>query len=166
MDENSFVEDCDIGPGTDIAAFSVLRNCDIGRDCTIWRFVNAYGCELGDECMVGSLVEIQSDATMGDHCRIQSHAFVCSLVTLGDGVFVSHGAKFTNVPRPPADSQDEWLETTVEDGAVIGTNATLLPVHVGENALIGAGAVVTEDVPTNAIVAGNPAEIIDIRESD
>jgi acetyltransferase-like isoleucine patch superfamily enzyme len=110
--------------------------------------------------MVGSLVEIQEDTHIGNGCRIQSHAFVCSLVTLEDNVFVSHGAKFVNDVRPPSGDRDEWEETTVREGASIGTNATLLPVEIGENALVGAGAVVVEDVPENAVVAGNPAEVV------
>lgn len=158
------VENCDIGPGTDIAEFSVVQDCELGSDCQVWRFVNMYGCSLGNECMVGSLVEIQSDVEIGDRCRIQTHAFVCSLVTIEDDVFVSHGAKFVNDRTPPSGNSDEWERTYVRQGAAIGTNATLLPVEIGENALVGAGAVVTEDVPENAIVAGNPAEIVGYRD--
>lgn len=119
-----------------------------------------YGTTVGDDCMIGSFVEIQPDAVISDRCRIQSHAFICSLVTIGDDVFVSHGAKFVNDVDPPSGDESAWEPTTVEEGAAIGTNATLLPVTVGENALVGAGAVVTEDVPSNAVVAGNPAEVI------
>lgn len=154
------VENCDIGENTTIEEFAVLHDCEIGDNCHIWRFTNLYGTKIGDDCMVGSLVEIQEDSHIGDGCRIQSHAFVCSLVTLEDDVFVSHGAKFINDLRPPSGDRDEWEETTVRKGASIGTNATLLPVEVGENALVGAGAVVTEDVPENAVVAGNPAEVV------
>ena len=114
--------------------------------------------------MVGSFVEIQSDVEIGDRCRIQTHAFVCSRVTIENDVFVSHGAKFINDRAPPSGDADEWEDTVVRQGASIGTNATLLPVEIGENALVGAGAVVTEDVPENAIVAGNPAEIIGYRD--
>ncbi len=158
------VENCDVGDETEIEAFSVLQNCEIGENCHVWRFTNLYGAEIGDDCMIGSLVEIQSDATVGKHCRIQSHAFVCSLVTIEDDVFVSHGAKFVNDRRPPSGDPDEWEATTVREGASIGTNATLLPVEVGEHALVGAGAVVVDDVPPNAIVAGNPAEVIGYRD--
>ena len=162
MDEgqSSIVENCDVGENTTIEDFAVLHDCEIGDDCHIWRFTNLYGTEIGDDCMVGSLVEIQEDTQIGDGCRIQSHAFICSLVTLEDDVFVSHGAKFVNDVRPPSGDREEWEETTVREGASIGTNATLLPVEIGENALVGAGAVVTEDVPENAIVAGNPAEVV------
>ena len=165
MDEQpNVVADSDIGPGTEIAEFSVVQDCEFGVDCQVWRFVNLYGCSLGDDCMVGSFVEIQSDVDIGDRCRIQTHAFVCSLVTIEDDVFVSHGAKFVNDRTPPSGDSNEWEDTVVRQGASIGTNATLLPVEIGKNALVGAGAVVTEDVPENAIVAGNPAEIIGYRD--
>lgn len=110
------------------------------------------------------MVEVQSDVSVGDRCRIQSHAFLCSLVTLGDDVFVSHGAKFINDVMPPSEDPSAWEPTVIKDGASIGTNATLLPVTVGKNALIGAGSVVTEDVPPDAVVAGDPAEVIRYRE--
>jgi acetyltransferase-like isoleucine patch superfamily enzyme len=158
------IENCEIGDDTEVAEFSVLHDCRIGDRCEIWRFVNMYGATLGDDCLVGSMVEIQSDVTVGDRCRIQSHAFLCSLVTLGDDVFVSHGAKFVNDVTPPSGDPSAWEPTVVDDSASIGTNATLLPVTVGENALVGAGAVVTEDVPPDAVVAGNPAEVIRYRE--
>ena len=160
MENTNIIEETRLGEGTNIAEFTVINDSQIGRDCDIWRFCNIYGAEIGDDCMVGSLVEIQEDAKIGDGCRIQSHAFVCSLVTIEDDVFVSHGAKFVNDLRPPSGDRDEWEETTVREGASIGTNATVLPVEIGENALVGAGAVVTEDVPENAIVAGNPAEVV------
>lgn len=164
IDSRSIVDDCTIDDGTEVAEFSVLQDCTIGRDCRIWRFVNMYGATVGDECMIGSLVEIQRDVEIGDRSRIQSHAFVCSLVTIENDVFVSHGAKFTNDVRPPSGDESKWEETVVRENAVIGTNATLLPVEVGENALVGAGAVVVDDVPPNAIVVGNPAEVVGYRD--
>lgn len=160
----SIIEACDIGDGTEIAEFSSIQGSIIGENCQIWRFVNLYGTEIGDECMIGSFVEIQKDTEIGDRSRIQSHAFVCSLVTIENDVFVSHGANFTNDVRPPSGEKEMWEETIVREDAVIGTNATLLPVEVGENALVGAGAVVVEDVPPNAIVAGNPAEVLGYRD--
>lgn len=150
----------EIGDGTEIAPFAAVQDCRIGQDTMIWRFVNLYGCTIGDDCMIGAFVEIQPDVDIGNRCRIQSHAFVCSLVTIKDDVFVSHGAKFVNDVYPPSGDESEWESTLVEEGATIGTNATLLPVDVGEGALVGAGAVVTEDVPPNAVVAGNPAEVV------
>lgn len=154
------VEGCELGEGTTVEAFSVLSDCTFGRDCQIWRFVNCYGATFGDEVMIGSLVEIQSDVTVGDRTRIQSHAFVPSLTEIGDDVFVSHGAKFVNDVRPPSGDPEKWEPIRIGDGAAIGTNATLLPVEIGENAMVGAGAVVVDDVPEDAIVAGNPAEVI------
>ncbi|SFR90147.1 Hexapeptide repeat of succinyl-transferase [Halomicrobium zhouii] len=163
--QSAIISDCDIGEGTEVSDFTILDGCEIGEDCKIWRFVNLYGCELGDECMAGSNVEIQDGVTVGDRCRIQSHAFICSRVTIEDDVFVSHGAKFVNDRYPPSGDADEWEETIVREGASIGTNATLLPVEVGENAIVGAGAVVVDDVPPNAIVAGNPAEVISYQDA-
>ncbi|WP_336023514.1 acyltransferase [Halobellus salinisoli] len=158
------IENCRFGDGTEVAPFAVLSDCRFGRDCRVWRFVNCYGATFGDEVMIGSFVEVQSDVVVGDRTRIQSHAFVPSLTELGDDVFFSHGAAIVNDVYPPSGDSGKWEETAVGDGAVIGTNATLLPVEVGENALVGAGAVVTEDVPPNAIVAGNPAEVVGYRE--
>lgn len=166
MSRLNIVKNSDLGNGTTVAEFTAIHDTTIGDDCKIWRSSNIYGAEIGDDCMIGSLVEIQEGTLIGDGCRIQSHAFVCSLVTLEDDVFVSHGAKFVNDLRPPSGDEDEWAETIVHEGASVGTNATVLPVEIGENALIGAGAVVTEDVPENAIVAGNPAEIIDYIEEE
>jgi len=163
-DDFRIVNDCEIGTDTQLAEFVVLHGCRIGDRCKIWRFVNLYGCDIGDESMIGSFVEIQRDAEIGRRCRVQSHAFVCSLVTLEDKVFVSHGAAFVNDTHPPSGDENEWESTVVREGATIGTNATLLPVEVGANALVGAGAVVTEDVPENAIVVGNPAEVIGYRD--
>ena len=109
-------------------------------------------------------MEIQENVEIGDRSRIQFHAFVCSKVEIESEVFVSHGVKFINDLYPPSGDQDQWETTTVKQGASIGTNATILPVEIGENALVGAGSVVVDDVPPNAVVAGNPAEIIDYRE--
>lgn len=156
----------EIGDGTEIARFAAVQDCEIGMDTTVWRFVNLYGCTIGDDCMVGAFVEIQPDVEIGDRCRVQTHAFICSLVTIEDDVFVGHGAKFVNDRYPPSGDESEWESTHVSAGATIGTNATLLPVDIGEGAMIGAGAVVTEDVPPNAVVAGNPAEVVGYREHD
>ena len=158
------VKGCEIGDGVKIAPFAAVHDCSIGSDTQIWRFVNLYGCEIGSNCMVGSFVEIQPDVYVGDKVRVQSHAFICSLTTIEDGVFIGHGAKFVNDVQPPSNNRDEWEPITVKRSAVIGTNATILPVTIGEKALVGAGAVVTSDVPPNAIVAGNPAEVIGYRE--
>jgi acetyltransferase-like isoleucine patch superfamily enzyme len=159
-DKMHVIDGCRIGDNTNIAEFAVLQDCEIGEDCQVWNFVNLYGCNIGDSCMIGTFVEIQEDVSIGDNCRIQSHAFLCSMVEVEDDVFISHGAKFINDRYPPGGNREEWESTVVREGASIGTNATLLPVEIGENATVGAGSVVTEDVPPNAVVAGNPAEVI------
>ena len=139
-----------------------IKECKIGKNTKIWNFVNIYGCEIGDNCMIGAFVEIQKEAKIGDNTRIQSHAFICEGVTIGNDVFVGHGAVFTNVKKPSMKTYPNKpiLKTIVGNGAIIGSNATILPVTIGKNAIIGAGSVVTKDVPPNATVAGNPARII------
>ena len=164
VDLPRLVKDCELGEGTEVAPFAVLTDCEFGRDCRVWRFVNCYGATFGDEVMIGSFAEVQSDVVVGDRSRIQSHAFVPSLTRIGDDVFVSHGAAFINDLYPPSGDPDRWEPVVIGDGAAIGTNATLLPVEIGANATVGAGAVVVDDVPPNAIVAGNPAEIVDYKD--
>ncbi|WP_200531421.1 acyltransferase [Halorubrum sp. LN27] len=166
MGDLNVVEATSLGRNTEVKEFTAIHNSDIGDNCTVWRSSNIYGAEIGDDCMIGSLVEIQKNAKIGDRCRIQSHAFICSLVTIEDDVFVSHGAKFVNDRYPPSGDEKEWERTKINEGVSIGTNATILPVEIGANALVGAGAVVTEDVPENAVVAGNPAEIIGYVDED
>jgi acetyltransferase-like isoleucine patch superfamily enzyme len=142
----------------------------LGRDVKIYDFVNLYGCRVGDETRIGTFVEIQKGAQVGARCKISSHTFICEGVTLEDEVFVGHGVMFINDRRPRATREDgapqteaDWtLEPTiVRRGASIGSNATILcGVEVGERAVVGAGAVVTKNVPPGAVVAGNPARII------
>jgi UDP-2-acetamido-3-amino-2,3-dideoxy-glucuronate N-acetyltransferase len=136
--------------------------------------VNLYGCQIGDETLIGPFVEIQSGVTVGNRCKIQSHSFLCEGVLLENEVFVGHGVMFTNDLWPRATNEDGallsmagWrlMRTVVKERASIGNGATILPVTIGDGALVAAGAVVTRDVAAHAIVAGNPARVIgDVRE--
>ncbi len=147
-----------------------LNNVSVGENVKLFSFVNAYHCSINDNSKVGTFVEIQKGATIGKNCKISSHTFICEGVHIGDQVFIGHGVMFTNdlFPRatnpdgsPQTDSDWQLVETYVQKGASIGSNATILcGITIGENALVGAGAVVVKDVPNNAVVAGNPAKII------
>ena len=143
-----------------VADSSKVKNCKIGSGTKIWEFTNLYGCEIGENCMIGSYVEIQSDVKIGNNVRVQSHSFLCSKVTIEDNVFIGHGVMTINDIKPPSGDPAQWKTTLIKKGAVIGSNATLLPVIIGENAFVGAGAVVTKDVPDNCVVVGNPARIL------
>jgi len=126
--------------------------------------VNLYGCSIGKDCFIAPFVEIQEDVIIGARTRIQSHSFICSKVRIGKDVFISHGVMFINDKFPNHKDIAGWQETIVEDGAVIGSNATILPCKIGKNSLIGAGAVVTKDVPANKVVVGNPAKVVGDRK--
>jgi UDP-2-acetamido-3-amino-2,3-dideoxy-glucuronate N-acetyltransferase len=142
----------------------------LGRDVQVFHFVNLYGCEIGDGTKIGSFVEIQKGASVGRNCKVSSHTFVCEGVHISDEVFVGHGVNFINDKRPRATNPDgslqtdaDWSpqQTRVGRGASIGTGATILGgVSIGERAVVGAGAVVTRDVPAGAVVAGNPARVL------
>jgi acetyltransferase-like isoleucine patch superfamily enzyme len=134
-----------------------------GDNVRIMQPVNLYGCIIGDDSFIGPFVEIQRDVVIGKRCRIQSHAFICELVTIGDDCFVSHGAMFINDPFTtggPAGKRELWGATRLGNHVSVGTNATLMPVNVCDNVVIGAGAVVTMDISKPGIYAGNPARLL------
>ena len=148
----------------------IAPDVKLGRNVRLPGFVNLYGCTIGDDTRIGTFVEIQKGAVVGNNCKIQSHSFLCEGVTLEDEVFVGHGVMFTNDRFPRATNEEglpktdsEWAceKTVVKRGASIGSNATILcGLTIGERAIIGAGSVVTKDVPAGAIVAGNPARVL------
>jgi acetyltransferase-like isoleucine patch superfamily enzyme len=143
-----------------------IKNVKLGKNVKIPypELVNLYDCEIGDNCLIGPFVEIQKEVKIGKNTRIQSHSFICSKVTIGENVFIGHGVVFINDRYPPRYDSKFWEETIVEDDVVIGSNATILPCKIGKGALIGAGSVVTKDIPPKKIVAGNPARIIGERK--
>jgi UDP-2-acetamido-3-amino-2,3-dideoxy-glucuronate N-acetyltransferase len=153
---------------------SISDDVVLGRDVAIYNFVNLYGCEIGDGTKVGSFVEIQKGARIGRNCKISSHTFICEGVHVEDDVFIGHGVNFINDKYPRATTEDghlqteaDWkvLPTIVRRGASIGTGAVILGgIVISERAIVGAGAVVTKDVPPRGIVAGNPARLL--RETD
>jgi UDP-2-acetamido-3-amino-2,3-dideoxy-glucuronate N-acetyltransferase len=148
----------------------IAPDVKLGRNVLIYAFVNLYGCEIGDETRIGTFVEIQKGARIGDNCKISSHTFICEGVTIESGVFVGHSVTFINDRYPRAtngtgqlQTEADWVcqQTLVKRGASIGSGATLLGgIVVGENAIVGAGSVVTKDVPPNSVVAGNPARVL------
>jgi acetyltransferase-like isoleucine patch superfamily enzyme len=135
-----------------------MKNVKLGENVTISHFTNLYGCELGDNVFVGPFVEIQSNVKVGKNSRISSHSFLCSGVEVGEDCFIAHGVMFTNDKF--TERREDWIErkTVIGNNVRIGSNATILPVTIGEGAVIGAGSVVTKDVPAGTVVKGNPAK--------
>jgi len=141
-----------------------IRNCKIGKKTKIWHFVNLYESEIGDNCVIGSFVEI-GKAKIGNNCKIEAHAFIPSGVIIEDDVFIGPHVCFTNDKYPKTKGKWKLIKTLVKSGASIGANATILcGITIGKNSLVGSGAVVTKDVPDNAVVTGNPAIIKEIKK--
>ena len=155
---------------TDSPTLRIAPDVKLGRDVKIYSFVNLYGCEIGDESKIGAFVEIQKGVRIGQRVKVSSHTFICEGVTIEDEAFIGHGVMFTNDKYPRAANPDGALQTEadwsvtptlVKRGASIGSNATILcGVTIGERAIVGAGSVVTRDVPPDTIVAGVPARLM------
>ena len=147
----------------------IAPSVKLGKDVKLSKFINLYGCEIGDNTKIGAFVEIQKNASVGRSCKISSHTFICEGVEIQDDVFIGHGVMFINDIYPRAtvagglQTEADWKveKTRICKGASVGSGATILcNITVGENAIVGAGSVVTKDVPANAIVAGNPAKFL------
>lgn len=139
-------------------------NVDFGQNVRIIEPVNIYGCVIGSNSFIGPFVEIQKDVIIGSNCKIQSHSFICELVTIGDDCFIGHGVMFINdlfnEGGPAGGDRTKWKSTKIGNSVSIGSNATLLPVTICSNVVIGAGAVVTKDISVSGIYIGNPARLI------
>jgi acetyltransferase-like isoleucine patch superfamily enzyme len=148
----------------------IAPDVKLGHNVKLSKFINLYGCEIGDNTKIGAFVEIQKGAKIGKNCKISSHTFICEGVTIEDGVFIGHGVTFINDTYPRATTADGALQTEadwkvertrIKRGASIGSGTTILSkVTIREHAIVGAGSVVTKDVPAGAIVAGNPAKVL------
>jgi acetyltransferase-like isoleucine patch superfamily enzyme len=155
---------------------AIADDVKLGTNVRLAKFINLYGCAIGDDTKIGAFVEIQKNSTVGKCCKISSHTFICEGVVIEDDVFIGHGVTFTNDMYPRAtvaggvlQTEADWKvePTVIRKGASVGSGATILcNITIGENAIVGAGSVVTRDVPANAIVAGNPARVLRYIESN
>lgn len=141
-----------------------IRQVTFGINCKVVQPINLYECTIGNDCFVGPFTEIQKGVVIGDECKIQSHTFICELVTIGNRCFVGHGVIFINDlfnnGGPAGGNAAKWKSTRIGNNVSIGSNATILPVTITDNVVIGAGSVVTKDIHTAGIYAGNPAKLI------
>ncbi|MFW5757856.1 MAG: acyltransferase [Bacteroidota bacterium] len=141
-----------------------VKDVEFGKNVKYVEPVNLYGCTIADNCFIGPFVEIQKKVTIGSETRVQSHSFICELVTIGKSCFIGHGVMFINdrfsTGAPAGGNSDLWQKTVIGNNVSIGSNATILPVEVCNNVVIGAGAVVTKDIKKPGIYAGNPARLI------
>lgn len=135
-----------------------------GENVKVVRPVNMYGCKVGNSCFIGPFVEIQKSVVIGDRCKVQSHTFICELVTIGDDCFIGHGVMFVNDKfsrgGPARGDKSFWLSTKIGSNVSIGSNATILPVTIVDNVVIGAGSVVAKDIREAGVYAGNPAQLL------
>lgn len=142
---------------------SKIVDVQFGENVKVVEPVNIYGCSIGDNCFVGPFVEIQKDVTIGNNTKVQSHTFICELVSIGDNCFIGHGVMFINdvfkEGKPANGDTSKWKKTVIGHHVSIGSNATILPIHICDNVVIGAGAVVTKDIVEAGVYIGNPATL-------
>ncbi len=143
---------------------SGIVDVDFGKNVKVVQPANMYGCRIGDDSFVGPFCEIQKDVSIGRSCRIQSHTFICELVNIGDNCFIGHGVMFINDlfedGGPASGDRSKWRDTKIGDRVSIGSNATILPVNIANGVVVGAGSVVTKDLPVAGVYAGNPARLL------
>ena len=141
-----------------------IRDLNLGKEVIIYTPSNIYECTIGDFTQIGPFVEIQKGVTIGKNCKVQSHSFICELVRIQDNVFIGHGVMFINDKfssgAPASGNKELWKETLIRSNVSIGSNATILPVEICENVVVGAGSVVTKDIDKPGIYAGNPAKLL------
>jgi acetyltransferase-like isoleucine patch superfamily enzyme len=143
---------------------SQIKDVNFGTNVKIVEPLNIYGCNIGDDTFIGPFVEIQKDVTIGENCKIQSHSFICELVTIGDNTVIAHGVMFINDlfsnGKPANGNKNLWKSTNIGNNVSIGSNATILPINICDNVVIGAGSVVTKDIKESGVYIGNPARKI------